>query len=399
MTTSATGLPVPASLPAHLPSLDGLRGIAILLVLIHQLGNLQADSSLAGYLFHYTIGFGWTGVQLFFVLSGFLITGILLDTQRASNYFTGFFARRALRIFPLYFASLIIAFLLLPLLGINSPLLAHDRPDQIWLWTYLSNWAQIFGHGSEAFPHYWSLAVEEQFYLIWPLLLWRRTPAQCLHICLAVAGTSLLARCAIAWFAVSSSELFYYPSICRADALAFGGAAAAALRMGQWRDWIVANRALMVTAALVIAIAGTLTTHGFSVHEISGETAGYLIVSLVFALFVIAAATADASGESIWWRALRWQPLQSLGKYSYAIYIFHKPLHDYLGKPLQISLGLRLRESIAQNVVYIAGGTVLLFALAFLSYHLFEKHFLHLKHWFAPAGMSASATNEDDAST
>jgi peptidoglycan/LPS O-acetylase OafA/YrhL len=379
---TSTPPPAPRYLPAHLPSLDGMRGIAIALVLIHQLGGLESGAGIFAYLFRYTIGFGWTGVQLFFVLSGFLITGILLDSQGSPHYFRNFFARRGLRIFPLYFSSLAIAFLILPALGISSALLEQDHPNQIWLWTYLENWAQLFGKGSVAFPHYWSLSVEEQFYLLWPLLLWRRTAEECLRLCLAVALASLLTHCLIAWYGVTSSDIFYYSSVCRADALALGGAAAALLRIEGWRDWIVAQRARILNAAFVIALIGMLTTHGFSVYEVSGEVIGYTIVSLVFAAFVIVAAGDDAERDNGWRRALRWRPLQLLGKYSYAIYIFHKPLHDYLGKPLQVSLSLRMRDSIAHNIIYIAGGAMLLLALAVLSYHLFEKHFLHIKRSF-----------------
>ncbi|MBL0123507.1 MAG: acyltransferase [Betaproteobacteria bacterium] len=90
---------VPPTLPTHFPALDGLRGLAILLVLVHMLNLFEPQPGLAAYVVGRISNVGWTGLQLFFVLSGFLITGILLDTQRAKNYYSGFYARRALRIF------------------------------------------------------------------------------------------------------------------------------------------------------------------------------------------------------------------------------------------------------------------------------------------------------------
>src|SRR6185295_2902058 len=129
----------------------------------------------------------------------FLITGILLDTQQAQNYYSGFYARRTLRIFPLYFGVLAATFIVLPLLWTLPSSIALDQKNQIWLWTYSSNWASIFGAGSKTFPHFWSLAVEEQFYLVWPLLIRSRTPEQCARFCLIVAGLSLVLRCLFAW--------------------------------------------------------------------------------------------------------------------------------------------------------------------------------------------------------
>ena len=124
---------------SHIPGLDGLRGVAILLVLVHMLNMLEVQHGMSAYVWSRVSQIGWTGVQLFFVLSGFLITGILLDTQRSKNYFAAFYGRRTLRIFPLYFSVLTLAFVILPWLGNVPPSIAADQDHQIWLWTYLSN--------------------------------------------------------------------------------------------------------------------------------------------------------------------------------------------------------------------------------------------------------------------
>ena len=161
----------------HFPELDGLRGIAILLVLAthYQMAipaHTAAERALKNILAH-----GWAGVDLFFVLSGFLITGILYDSKGQSNYFRNFYGRRTLRIFPLYYG-----FLAVVLIGLIATATArHWNPSlpqfrnlwslQPWLWTYTFNIACALGHGSAHLGQLWSLSVEEQFYLVWPLVI------------------------------------------------------------------------------------------------------------------------------------------------------------------------------------------------------------------------------------
>ncbi len=383
MATEDSSKPIPAAaLPNHFPALDGLRGLAILLVLVHMLNLLEPQPGVVSLVFTRISYLGWTGVQMFFVLSGFLITGILIDTQRATNYYSGFYARRTLRIFPLYFAVLAIAFIVLPAIGMVPAKIAHDRPNQIWLWTYLSNWAAIFGEGSKAFPHFWSLAVEEQFYLVWPLLIRSRTPEQCFRFCVGISVVSLVLRCVLAWSGTSDTAI-YENSFCRMDALAMGGAAAAALRMPSWKDRIPAMHDRFLFWSFLMTMAGLVITRGFWKGTLVGETIGYTIVSLMFVLLLVAAAGADATRSTGWSAALRWRPLRAMGKYSYAIYVFHKPLHDYVGKPLVIALIPDVKQSVLLSAIYVVVVSVVTFAMAFVSWHLFEKQFLNLKTRFA----------------
>lgn len=375
---------LPPARPAntsHIPSLDGLRGVAILLVLVHMLNLLEAQHGMPAWIFSRISQIGWTGVQLFFVLSGFLITGILLDTQRSKNYFSAFYGRRTLRIFPLYFSVLTLAFVILPWIGSVPPSIATDQHHQIWLWTYLSNWAAIFDQGSKAFPHFWSLAVEEQFYLLWPLLVRSRSAEQCLRFCLGVAAVALALRCVLAG-AGFSDDLIYENSFCRMDALALGGAAAAAVRIPTWNARLLAMHDRCLVWAGMLGLFGLLVTRGFWTGTLAGISIGYTIVALTSTLVLIAIVGAEASGASGWISIFRWRPLRAMGKYSYAIYIFHKPLHDLAGKPLLKALRIDVSQSVAWSAAYMAVAIACSFLLAFCSWHLLEKRFLRMKRFF-----------------
>jgi peptidoglycan/LPS O-acetylase OafA/YrhL len=212
----------------HVPELDGVRGVAIAMVFAFHYVGFQGQGTLMAYLSGVTRSM-WCGVDLFFVLSGFLITGILLDARGRPRYFTTFYGRRTLRIFPLYFGLLAFAFLALPrLVPMTSPgdrrLLAH----QAWLWTYATNFkTMVTGHsvfvGDHVWLHHlWSLAVEEHFYVIWPFLVGlaplsgvRRVCWACLAICplirVGLMGTSLPPIAA------------YCATFCRLDSLTIGG--------------------------------------------------------------------------------------------------------------------------------------------------------------------------------
>ncbi|WP_457333657.1 acyltransferase family protein [Rhizobacter sp. P5_C2] len=370
-----------ARIPQHLPALDGVRGLAIVLVLCHNFQVLEGPSDLVGRVFELAFDLGWIGVQMFFVLSGFLITRILLQTQDAPNYYSAFFGRRLLRIFPLYYATLAIAFIVLPALGAMPARWEVDRPQQAWLWLYLSNWSGPYGGATHAFPHFWSLAVEEQFYLLWPLLVHRRSAAQVLRWCGAIAVAILGVRIGMLAAGLGPDPVYSF-TVTRLDALAIGGAAAAWLQLPGAPARAIALRQRLIVGALVLAAIGFVATRGYPRTSVLGQTLGYSVLAVVFALGVVAAAAGDAVAARGWVGWLRAAPLRMLGRYSYAMYIFHKPLHDLAGKPALQALGLYEHAGVAVAVGYIAAGTLVTLALAMASYHLFEKHFLGLKRWF-----------------
>src|SRR5207245_9840400 len=210
-------------LTGHLPGLDGVRGLAILMVMaVHFVGDATARTA-AERLVVKLASYGVLGVDLFFVLSGFLITGLLLDAKNSPHYFRDFYARRTLRIFPLYYLVLATLFIVLPRIGALTPALEEARERQVWLWTYTvnfyiaakSSWALTY------FSHFWSLAIEEHFYLLWPLVVFgfRREALERRCAFVIVGGAAL----ALALAAAGVSELsISVLTPCRVDALCVG---------------------------------------------------------------------------------------------------------------------------------------------------------------------------------
>jgi peptidoglycan/LPS O-acetylase OafA/YrhL len=374
---TATGEP---RLPAHLPTLDGLRGLAIVLTLGHNFSLLKSPTGLPARLLEVGFDFGWAGVQLFFVLSGFLITGILLKTQDRPDYYRSFFGRRVLRIFPLYYAALFFFMVVLPALVTLPQVFYHDRANQIWFWLYLSNFTQPFGICGDSLPHLWSLAVEEQFYLIWPFLVHRRSGHKLLKLCLSLAVIGFVLRVGMVLWGVRPVAIYTF-SISRLDALALGAAIAVLARLPGWLPWLMTMRRRMWIFAAVLTVAGLFITHGYPQLLPMGQSLGYTILAVVFALAVLAGACEDAdpAARPGLLSLLRSAPLRTLGKYSYGMYVFHKPLHDLVGKPGLKSLGLYLHDDIPVTLAYVAVGLVTTFLAAMVSYHLLEKHFLALK--------------------
>ena len=177
--TADEASPIPLSPPTdpgrrtYFPGLDGLRGIAVLLVVaVHFFPQFKMSNWAESWLAKIPEN-GWTGVDLFFVLSGFLITGILIDASDKPHRFRNFYMRRVLRIFPLYLGVLVVVLWLIPdVTGLELPPII--RTNQAWLWFHLSNVKMvlendyIFNTGWVNLAHLWTLAVEEHFYLVWP---------------------------------------------------------------------------------------------------------------------------------------------------------------------------------------------------------------------------------------
>ena len=354
----------------RMPALDGLRAIAILLVLAHGFDVIQTEHGL-GHAVDLALDLGWIGVQLFFVLSGFLITGILLDTRERPGYYKNVLARRVLRIFPLYYGTLFVAFFI-------APHLVHVPPGhgdhQIWLWTYLTNFAEPFGRGEPVFPHFWSLAVEEQFYIVWPLVVLVAARRGVIAIGVALVVLAIAARIFVRAHYGDMAAYMFTP--CRMDALAIGAIAAALVRGERFRSVIAHQRAaLMFVVGTFVVIAGALLGHLMREGP-NMQTGGYTVIAIGFAILLVSALPQRRLPA----RILGWAPLRRIGMYSYGMYVFHAPLHVYIGEP--ILLRVHPNVGVPAGVIYAAVMTVVAFLLAMASYHLFEQWFLRLKRKF-----------------
>jgi peptidoglycan/LPS O-acetylase OafA/YrhL len=363
----------------RVPALDGIRGLAILLVIPHN-GNLMPAGDVHGiaHVIKDIMLDGWTGVQLFFVLSGYLISGALLDTQDSPSYYQSFYARRALRVLPLYYGVLILVFLVLASLGLMPAQTLSDQHNQVWLWTFLSNWTDPLGYDVKGFTHFWSLAVEEQFYLLWPLILHRMRLHQVVGLCVVLSLAALALRTLIrieGW----PDDYGYEFTFCRMDALAMGAAAAALVRIPHWRRRLEAKSRYMLWMALLLLLVLVPLTHDLG-HNWQTQTFGYTVLAIAFTLLVSAASFMRPTDSNWSSRFFHLAPLRAAGKYSYAMYVFHFPLHKLLGTRLvgaPENLG-----SAGAAIAYAAALVIVSYGLGWLSYHLYEKHFLRLKRLF-----------------
>jgi peptidoglycan/LPS O-acetylase OafA/YrhL len=364
-----------------IPALDGVRGLAILLVLAHNLNPFEGDR-LVDRSAELASNFGWVGVQLFFVLSGYLISGILLDTRGAPHYYRAFFGRRVLRIFPLYYGVLLVCLVLLPALGLAPERLLADSGNRIWLWIYFINWAEPLGAGVTAFPHFWSLAVEEQFYLVWPFVVARTTPRGLLKVAIALTVIAFASRLALRLAGASAMGPYMF-TICRMDALGLGAAVAVLVRIPEYRDRAVRWRGRITIVMSTLFVVGFVVTRAYPRAGYLDQTFGYTILALVFAALVLLAVLDHQRGHGWIGAVLRNPVLRSFGKYSYAIYLFHQLLNQMVGEPLLHQL-MPQGTGIKAGITYMVAVTAASYVMALISYHGYEKHFLALKRYFTP---------------
>jgi peptidoglycan/LPS O-acetylase OafA/YrhL len=366
--------------PRHIPALDGLRAIAILLVIPH---NVYVFETTRGWLapFAWIANAGWIGVQLFFVLSGFLITRNLLDSRGAPNYYSAFFGRRILRIFPLYFLVLTFFLLVLPELVDLSANVRSSYANQKWLWLFLSNWAQPFGKEVYWFPHFWSLAVEEQFYLLWPLIIASTPTRRLIPVCLTLVVAALAIRVALLE-AGATPEMLYMFTVCRMDALAIGALAAVLVGIPEFMTIVRKRATLLLAAAFVLFGVGALFTHSYTAYDSGTLTLGHSLLALSLTTVLLAVIAGSTNRVATWVSAaLRVPALRSVGKFSYAMYVFHIPLSILVGAPLLPALKRLGPGYPVWYAIWIAACSYL---AAMASYHLLEKHFLRAKRYFVP---------------
>jgi peptidoglycan/LPS O-acetylase OafA/YrhL len=384
----------------HLPALDGLRGLAILLVIVIHSGGFSSPQTRLDRLHLGAISMGWMGVDLFFVLSGFLITGILLDAKGNSHFFRNFYARRAVRIFPLYYGFLLLYCVVLPRLpwtGMEIPADYLRWPTALWL--YVSNFAMSVAETMESgeLAIFWSLAIEEQFYLFWPTVVFLADRKGLQRTCVALIAGSLVLRLVLA-ASGASWEPLYFLTPCRLDTLA-AGALAACLVRGPTPVPLLVYRARVLLACTGGMLLGTLAWRGnLNYNDRLVQTAGYSVIALFFtALLLLTVLCGRRSPQAIFFE----QPwLRMFGKYSYALYVFHEVVIVHLGRPCKEFLASRVTlggSQVPGRLLFTGLVVAVTLAAALLSWHVYEKQFLKLKAYFPLAGAGAGGDARSSA--
>ncbi len=380
----------------HIPALDGIRGIAIVLVMSRHFAepflDRGPDVALGGIaaidrIFYRICSLGSVGVDLFFVLSGFLITGILLESKASPNYFRRFYWRRTLRIFPLYYAALIACFVVYPMVWGNdwSIVIHRARDEQIWYWLYCENVLFAIDERYYGLAHFWSLAVEEQFYLVWPVVV-LAVPAR--HM-LTACGVCVLGAFAFrAQFALRDTSIIvpYVSTICRMDSLAVGAAIAVIARTPGALNQI-RRPALGIAIASVLALAVAIyllpQAHGSGGRTILLNLFGVTAVSVFFGGILVAALTAQAG--SMVTSTLESRFLCLFGKYSYCLYVVHPFVWGWLITRWDDSRFPVIGGSLLLGrLVFFLIATIGSLGFAMVSWRVLEQPFLRLKDRYKP---------------
>jgi peptidoglycan/LPS O-acetylase OafA/YrhL len=363
--------------------LDGLRGVAIILVMLSHATRVATDVRIDRFFGFWTNG-GWSGVDLFFVLSGFLITGILFDAKGGPRYFRNFYIRRILRIFPLYYGFLLVAFVVVPRI---SPAVEANMAGlsgtEVWYWIYLSN-ASIGVAGDwhgQALDHVdisWSLSIEEQFYIVWPLIVFALDRRRLMMVCGSLVALALVWRLALLGAGASPVSV-YVLTPGRVDSLAIGAFVALALR-GQGDVGLLVRlaRPVMVVCGLLL-LAMAISAGGFGVSTPAMQIVGYPLFAMLFGGLLVLAVASSPLNRLV--RALQHPVLRTYGRYSYAMYLTHLPVQALI----PIALGgldrfpLLFGSALPGQMLFYALGIGLPIVPGWLSWHLYEKHFIRLK--------------------
>jgi peptidoglycan/LPS O-acetylase OafA/YrhL len=319
--------------------------------------------------------FGWLGVDLFFVLSGFLITDILLKTIGEKKSLRNFYMRRVLRIFPLYYLGLVIFLLVLPKF-VSHFNVSYYQQHQVWLWTYLQNWLYIFrdpGHYN-VLNHLWSLAVEEQFYLLWPFVILVIRKPKYLLACISLLLVAVIGLRLWIWVNhVEDLAYFNLYTFTRIDGICIGCMVALLLRIDPL--FLRKNTTVIVLFFALLNFMFFFINRSYHFGFPYLALLGYTTFAMIFGILVNEAVTRSSTLINI----LFDNPLlKFFGKISYGFYMFHWPLYFLLYPWLY------------QNLKSIAGGGWLQFFISlsatltavlcsWISFRFFERYFLRMK--------------------
>ncbi len=368
----------------YYPSLDGLRFFAFFVVFLHHFYfNQSSSNSIINYFLVIINKNGWIGVDLFFVLSGFLITTLLLKERERYGKFSlkNFWIRRALRIWPLYYLGLLVGFIILPYLytrffnmDLSGPLHQYHFSTQLPLYLlFLGNWSVVLNNYSP-FPniaHLWTISLEEQFYFFWPLLLFF---IKGFKSTLIVGSIFLIIPLLVRTYLVSYNIAhpgIYANTFARIDILVLGGILAL---IYFYRPLIIEKLKIICKTPFLIfsLVAFFIFLHRISVFHPSiprNVIFGYSIIGLFMVYLVIFALQTNTKFSKV----LSFTPFVYLGKISYGLYVWHA---------LGIDLSHRYFKFLPLNQILPIAALTLTIILGYISYNFYEAYFLRLKSKF-----------------
>lgn len=360
--------------------LDGLRGIAIALVLLFHMALLVPPIGPVTYAVMIS---GWCGVDLFFVLSGFLIGGILIDQRQSKTFFGPFYARRVFRILPPYLAIVTIYFAVYLAGGPVRHALVSTVHDPMPWWAYLT-FTNNFWIASHSIYHFlgvsWSLAVEEQFYLTLPLIV-RFTPRRALPWTIfAITVVVLATRASACYAGVITQDQAYALPFFRIDSLMIGVGCALLVRSPRWREvlerrpwWLYGAMGVLAVAMVKLGMRlpdpGKLPRTGLMMF-------GLTLIALFFACLLLLAVVVKPKPLS---RTLTWKPLRALGDVSYFVYLSHEAIMIALVTAVPKPHG---EWSVALRWLMAVVAIAVSFVVARVSWRLLEAPMIRIGHRF-----------------
>jgi peptidoglycan/LPS O-acetylase OafA/YrhL len=365
--------------------LDGLRGLAVTLVMAFHLFPRAAYFTDHPFLLKISsfTSVGWVGVDIFFTLSGFLITSILLRAKEGEHYFRNFYARRALRIFPLYYVTIA---LFLTLAVLAQPEFAAELGIAVPVMVfYQQNWTSIFGgfHMPQFLAVTWSLAIEEQFYFIWPFVVYKLNKEKLLQFGVGYIIVSFIFRLLVTLFWPDIEQVnvfFYFASFARFEEVLVGGLLAILLTYDNQQEKIRRVSPALTAISLVSFSVLCLLSLPVLPHPVySGAplTIGGYTSSALFAAGLIGIFLTYPPQNIL--RKIFGHPILTfLGKYSYSMYLFHVPV-GFVMRDILWDLGMRGWKPFVLYLVASYGLTIL---IALITWNLLEKHILNLKKYF-----------------
>lgn len=362
----------------RIPELDGLRGMAITAVLVYHYFEYFAPTvpGRAFLIFHASSQMGWCGVDLFFVLSGFLIGGILLDAKESPRYFQNFYQRRLRRIFPAYYLWIGAYFLLsfVPFLRLPAPLsIGPERWTIIPIFSlFAQNLIRTWHHGLGItwLGPLWSLAVEEQFYLVMPWMV-RFLSKRWLVLLLLLAIVAAPVARIVAYQLSPTHTVQYTLTPCRVDAIAIGVLLALVWRDQRWRARLLTHqKSLYALVGLSLITVGYFGIWHPSPYSYAMSLWGLSCVGVFFACLLLLALVAH---DGIWAGFCRWNFWRDIGGVSYCMYLIHLAVADILHAAFHSSNG-QISTSFFFTITAFAAATT--WAVAKISWRYLESPLL-----------------------